>query len=130
MPASSQRAAFVKHLQSRGLLAPEQAGAVLAATRDFREAVAAIAVRNALLDPLQIDEILEEVDEGGFALAAVRLGLLSAEQAELLSAIQGLRELVEICEHLVLSRLVEPAELWRTLAGFMEAAAPSNARET
>lgn len=113
----AQRTLFIDYLRERGLLSPEQACAVDGATRPFQEAVASIALRNQLIDPVLLDELLECGD--AFLSEAVRRGALTREYAERLQVIEAFREVLEVVETIVLEGVAEPSAVRRELSAFL-----------
>lgn len=118
MPNDSTRAQFVRYLVERRALTAQDAARALDETRQFREAMAGVALRHHLLDPLRIDELLS-IDAREFGAAAVERGFLTAEQVEQIAFVHALREVVEVGEFVLMEGMLEASALTRELAGFL-----------
>lgn len=120
MPNSIGRKSFLQFLAGRSAISADVVEQIVDSTREFREAPAAIALQHHLLDPSQVECLLTQTaSEGGDSIAhAERLNWLTAEIAAHLRKLQGLREVVAVCEVLLLDCLLSPASVDRELAAY------------
>ena len=87
----------------------------------IREPIGMIAASHGLLNPLQIDKILDR-QRGGkdrFGEIAVSLGFVTHEQVQTLIKIQEFRASSEIAEALALSGVLSVEDAGRYLGGFL-----------
>ncbi|MCG3129001.1 MAG: hypothetical protein CHACPFDD_03897 [Phycisphaerae bacterium] len=116
--SQSTRTQFVRYLVERRALTPDDAARVLDETRQFREAMAGVALRHHLVDPLRIDELLS-IDARDFGAAAVERGFLTAGQVEQIEFVHALREVVEVGEIVLMEGMLDASALTQELAGFL-----------
>lgn len=119
MQSAMARDQFVGFLVARGDLRPEQAQFVRDLTPQFRDSVAALLVRNNLLDPWKIDELIAS-GEADVASALRDRGWLDNDQVRRVLAVQELRELIEVGEAAVIQGLLSAPRFQAALVAFLE----------
>ena len=113
--------AFLDHLVAQGFLTPELAACINQKGHYVREPIGSIAAHHGLLQPDQIDAILNEQrrSDQRFGEIAVRLGFMTEEQVDTLISIQQFRSYAEITEAIVLANLVNYDDAVQTLGAFV-----------
>lgn len=124
MPDAGERERFLGFLVARGRIGIDAARRLAAETTEFREAIAVLAIRHDLIDPLHVEQCLEN-GAGDFLEMAVKRRLLAPEMAERLRSLQQMRELQELAETLVLRDLIPPSRMRIELAVFLNGAMDS-----
>ena len=111
---------FAAFLKERGLISPAVCQR-LAQRHYIREPIGMIAVGHGLLNPTQIDLVLDEqrTSRELFGEIAVRMGFLTPEQVDTLIKIQEFRTSSEIAETLALSQVLTVEDAARHLSSFL-----------
>ena len=112
---------FVAFLVEKGFISADVGEDLDEAGQFGHEPIGAVAAHHGLLDPDQIDTILDEqrTSRERFGEIAVRLGFLMPEQVDALIQIQRFRNYSEVAEALILAGLLSYEDAVQHLGVFV-----------
>lgn len=103
------KAAFAEHLIATGRVTRDQLELIPRSEWLYREPIGRLAMMHGLLSGVDVEEILRQqhTDERLFGEIALRLGMLTREQLDVLFRGQSIRACLELTEDLALAGLIE-----------------------
>ena len=130
MAETTGRVQFLRFLEKRKAITAAALAEIDETTRQFREASAAIALRHHLLNPDQLDHLLlagAKTDADLLSLAE-KNNWISSESHARIRMLQSLREILEICEVLILDGTWDGATVRNELVAFFSESGLGNTK--